>query len=141
MAVTHAITRGYFDAMNQNGPVATGVVGPGVRGRVRRGLPLGPGALREIGVRMAIGGSARGIQRQILGEGLILALPGGVIGLLVALPATRLLDGLLCGVAPLDPLTFVAVLLVLAGAALLAVYVPARRATRVDPAAVLRGEA
>ena len=64
-----------------------------------------------------------------------------MLGLLLALPATRLLDGLLFGVAPLDPVTFVAVPVILSAAALLAVYVPARRATKVDPAVVLRGDA
>lgn len=96
--------------------------------------------LREIGVRMAMGASAGGIRREVLREGLMLALPGGIAGLLLALPATRLLDGLLFGVGRFDPLTFVVVPVVLAGSALLAVYLPARRATRVDPAIVLRGE-
>jgi predicted permease len=96
--------------------------------------------LREIGVRMAMGASASGIRREVLREGLLLAVPGGVLGLLIALPAARLLDGLLFGVAPFDPVTFVAVPVILGAAALLAVYVPARRATKVDPAIVLRGE-
>ncbi|NNF39629.1 MAG: FtsX-like permease family protein, partial [Gemmatimonadetes bacterium] len=96
--------------------------------------------LREIGVRMAMGASAEGIRREVLREGLAMAVPGGVLGLVIAFFATRALDGLLFGVAPLDPLTFVTVPLVLGAAALLAVYVPARRATLVDPAIVLRGE-
>lgn len=96
--------------------------------------------LREIGVRMAMGASADGIRREVLREGLMMALPGGALGLLIAVFATRALEGLLFGVARFDPITFVAVPLVLAAAALLAVYVPAMRATKVDPAIVLRGE-
>lgn len=96
--------------------------------------------MREIGVRMAMGASAAGIRREVLREGLVLAVPGGIVGLLLAVPATRLLDGLLFGVGRFDPVTFVGVPLILAAAALLAVYLPARRATRVDPAVVLRGE-
>ncbi len=95
---------------------------------------------REIGVRMAMGASAEGIRREVLREGLLMAVPGGVLGLGIALFATRALDGLLFGVAPIDPLTFLAVPVVLGAAALLAVYVPARRATKVDPATVLRGD-
>ncbi|MEK9500749.1 ADOP family duplicated permease [Gemmatimonadota bacterium DH-20] len=95
---------------------------------------------REIGVRMAMGASADGIRRDVLREGLRLAVPGGLLGLLLALPATALLDGLLFGVGRFDWLTFTAVPLLLALAALSSVYLPARRATRVDPAVVLRGE-
>ncbi|MBT8404411.1 MAG: ABC transporter permease [Gemmatimonadetes bacterium] len=96
--------------------------------------------LREIGVRMAMGASTAGIRKEVLREGLLLAVPGGVLGLILAWPATRLLEGLLFGVARLDPVTFIAVPLILSGAALLAVVVPAHRATRVDPAVVLRGD-
>jgi predicted permease len=96
--------------------------------------------LREIGVRMAMGASASGIRRSVLRDGLLLALPGGMAGLLLAVPATRAIESMLFGVAPLDPVTFVAVPLVLGASALLAVYVPARRATSVDPASILRGE-
>lgn len=96
--------------------------------------------VKEIGVRMAMGAPVSGIRRSVLRDGLRLALPGGLLGLLLAVPAGRALGGLLYGIAPFDPLTFVAAPLVLALAALVAVYAPARRATRVDPAIVLRDD-
>jgi predicted permease len=96
--------------------------------------------LRDIGIRMAMGESTSGIRRSVFRDGLLLALPGGIVGLLLAVPATRALEGLLFGVAPLDPVTFLTVPFVLGASALLAVYVPARRATNVDPAIVLRGD-
>jgi ABC-type antimicrobial peptide transport system permease subunit len=89
---------------------------------------------------MAMGASVSGIRRSVLRDGLMLALPGGIAGILLAVPATRAIESMLFGVAPLDPVTFVAVPLVLGVSALLAVYVPARRATSVDPASILRGE-
>ena len=69
-----------------------------------------------------------------------LAIPGALLGLLVAVPATRALESMLYGVAPLDPLTFAAVPTVLVLATLLACYVPSRRATRVDPSTALRAD-
>lgn len=95
---------------------------------------------KEIGVRMAIGAPAERIRRGVLQEGLVLTIPGGTLGLLLAIPATRLLEGLLFGVAPMDPFTFGATPALLAVAAVLAVYLPGRRAMRIDPAAVLREE-
>ena len=73
-------------------------------------------------------------------EGLALALPGGVLGLLAAALGGRLLGSFLFGVSSFDPLTFLVTPAVLVAAALAAVYLPARRATRIDPAEVLRGE-
>lgn len=96
--------------------------------------------VREIGVRLALGAPVSGIRRTVLGDGLRLALPGAVIGVLLAIPAARALEGMLFGIAAFDPVTFGAAPLILALAALVAVYVPARRATRVDPAVVLREE-
>ncbi|MEZ4416437.1 MAG: ABC transporter permease [Gemmatimonadota bacterium] len=96
--------------------------------------------IKEIGVRMAMGAPVQGIRRSVLGDGLRLALPGGLLGLVLAVPAARALKGILYGVAPLDPVTFVVVPVLLALTALLAVYVPARRATQVDPATVLRDD-
>ena len=78
--------------------------------------------------------------RMVVGEGLLLTLMGVGVGVAVALGLTRLLTGLLYGVRPGDPLTFVALALLLIIVALLAVYVPARRATSVDPMAALRHE-
>jgi putative ABC transport system permease protein len=94
----------------------------------------------EIGIRSALGATRRDILRMVVGEGLLLTLMGVGIGVAVALGLTRLLTGLLYGVRPRDPLTFVALALLLIIVALLAVCVPARRATSVDPMVALRYE-
>jgi len=94
----------------------------------------------EIGIRSALGATRRDILRMVVGEGLLLTLMGVGVGVAVALGLTRLLTGLLYGVRPRDPLTFVALALLLIIVALLAVYVPARQATSVDPMVALRHE-
>ena len=94
----------------------------------------------EIGIRSALGATRRDILRMVVGEGLLLTLMGIGVGVAVALGLTRLLTRLLYGVRPRDPLTFVALALLLIIVALLAVYLPARRATSVDPMAALRHE-
>jgi predicted permease len=94
----------------------------------------------EIGVRMAIGARPGEILRMILGQGMALALIGVALGLFGALWLTRLLQQLLFEVAPTDPLTYVGVAAVLGLAAFMACYVPARRASRVDPIIALRVE-
>jgi putative ABC transport system permease protein len=93
----------------------------------------------EIGVRMALGAEAGPVARMILGQGMRLVLVGVALGLAAAWLASRFVASLLYGVEPRDPMTFagVAALLVVAGA--LAAWVPARRATRVDPVEALRG--
>src|SRR5262249_51212640 len=94
----------------------------------------------EVGVRMALGAKRQGVLRLIVGQGLVLALIGISSGGLAALGLTRLLSGLLYGVKPLDPATFVIVPLILLAVALVAAFIPARRATRVDPMEALRCE-
>jgi predicted permease len=94
----------------------------------------------EIGVRVALGAARRDVVRLIVGHGLRLALTGIAAGLLGAWGLTRFLASLLFGVKPTDPLTFAGVCLVLIAVAALASYIPARRATKVDPLVALRYE-
>lgn len=94
----------------------------------------------ELGVRIALGASRREVVRLVLGEGMRLALAGVALGLLGALLLGRLVSGLLFGVAPTDPLTLVAVPILLASVALVASWLPARAAARLDPQSALRAE-
>jgi putative ABC transport system permease protein len=94
----------------------------------------------EIGIRTALGGTRRDILRLVLGEGLLLTLIGVGAGIGAALGLTHLLAGLLYDVRPRDPLTFLTLSLLLTGVAFLASYIPARRATRIDPMVALRYE-
>jgi predicted permease len=93
---------------------------------------------REIGIRMALGASLASVSRMIVRQGVRLAGLGLAIGLGAALLLTRLMSGLLFGVSPTDPLTYAIILVVLAGAALSACLIPARRAAKVDPIIALR---
>jgi putative ABC transport system permease protein len=95
---------------------------------------------REIGVRVALGAQTLDVLRLVVRQGMSLAGIGVVIGLVVALGATRLMTGLLFGVRATDPVTFVAIPLLLAIVALSACLLPARRATKVDPMTALRSE-
>jgi putative ABC transport system permease protein len=93
---------------------------------------------REIGIRMALGARAADVLRLVLGEGMAPVLAGALVGLAASTLATRALRSMLFGVTPLDPVSFIAAPALLGTVALLACYLPARRATRVDPLIALR---
>ena len=95
---------------------------------------------RELGVRVALGATRHDVLALVLGQGLRLTLVGVVIGAVGAVVVARVVASLLYGVRPIDPVTFLGVPIVLAGIALLASYVPAHRATRVDPLVAMRAE-
>jgi ABC-type antimicrobial peptide transport system permease subunit len=95
---------------------------------------------REIGIRLALGATQRNILHLIVRQGMTLALTGVAIGLAGAFALTRLMRSLLFGVRSSDPLTFVAIAALLTLIALLASYIPARRAARIDPMVSMRCE-
>jgi ABC-type antimicrobial peptide transport system permease subunit len=95
---------------------------------------------REIGIRMALGAQQRDVLRPIVVQGIALAVAGAIVGTAAALGVTRFLSTLLFGVKPTDPVTFIVVAVLLTFVALAASYIPARRATRVDPMVALRYE-
>jgi putative ABC transport system permease protein len=112
--------------------VATGILGVLAYSVARR--------TREIGLRMALGAQRTGVLRLVVGQALRMTVTGIAVGLAAALALTRLLSRFLFDVRPSDPATFIAAAVVLIGAAIVASYVPARRATRVDPLVALRAE-
>jgi ABC-type antimicrobial peptide transport system permease subunit len=95
---------------------------------------------REIGIRMALGAQSGAVLRMIMRESSIMLFSGVTIGLLLAIATAKILSGLLYGVRTLDPIAFTVAPLVLTIAALIATWLPARRATRVDPVQALRAE-
>jgi predicted permease len=95
---------------------------------------------QEIGIRIAMGATSRDILKMVLRQGLSVVGIGLALGLIIALAGTRVISGLFMGVKPTDPLTFTVVLLMLTAIALFACWIPARRATRIDPLVALRHE-
>jgi putative ABC transport system permease protein len=95
---------------------------------------------QEMGIRLALGAPARRVLGLVVGQGMLLAAAGVALGLAAAFAATRLLRALLYEVSPTDPLTFIALPVVLLAVAALASYLPARRATRIDPMTALRAD-
>jgi ABC-type antimicrobial peptide transport system permease subunit len=95
---------------------------------------------REIGVRMAFGADEQNIVRLVVGRGIKLGLAGVAAGILAAFAATRTVSSLLYGVSAIDPVTFLGIPFVLVAVTIIASYVPARRAMRVDPVEALRDE-
>jgi putative ABC transport system permease protein len=94
----------------------------------------------EIGVRLALGAQTHNILRLVIAQGVKMTVIGMGLGLAASLALTRLLESLLFEVSPIDPITFMVIPLLLATVALLACWIPARRATKVDPMVALRYE-
>jgi ABC-type antimicrobial peptide transport system permease subunit len=95
---------------------------------------------RELGLRMALGATTASVMRMVVGRGLILTAAGLLVGATLAWAGTRAMQSVLYGVSAADPATYAAVAALLGTVALLASYLPARRAARLDPSEVLRAE-
>jgi putative ABC transport system permease protein len=95
---------------------------------------------QELGIRMAVGARAADVRNLVVSQGMRLALIGVAVGLAAAFGLTRLITGLLFEVKPLDPIVFLSVPFILSVVAFIAVWIPARRATRIDPLDALRYE-
>jgi predicted permease len=130
-------SRFYLILLGAFGTVALVLAGVGIYGVMSYSVSR---RTQEIGIRMALGAQGRDVLRLVVFQGIIQALVGVAVGLAGALVLSRLMAGLLYGTRPNDPATFAAVVLVLSGVAVAASYVPARRATKVDPIVALRYE-
>jgi putative ABC transport system permease protein len=95
---------------------------------------------QEIGVRLALGANNSDVLSLTIGQGMLLVLIGGAAGVALALALTRLAKSLLFGVNAADPITYIGVIILLSTVALIACYIPARRATKIDPVVALRNE-
>jgi ABC-type antimicrobial peptide transport system permease subunit len=119
------------------GALALALAGLGLYGVTAHGVAR---RTREIGVRIALGADQADVVRMFVREGLQLAVRGLVWGIMPAVAATYALSGSFVGVSPVDPVTLLASAAILVFATLLAAYIPARRATHVDPLVALRTE-
>jgi putative ABC transport system permease protein len=137
--VSDSIARPRLEAMVLTlfGVIALGLAGIGLYGLIAFSVAQ---RAREIGIRVALGASRAGVFRMILADGLRLTLIGGIVGLATIVGLTRFLRSLLFEIQPLDSVTLTSVVGIMVIVSLLACYVPARRATAVDPGAVLREE-
>jgi putative ABC transport system permease protein len=137
LAVSVAQPRLYMLLLGMFAALALVLAAVGVYGVLSYAVSL---RTRELGVRMALGADVRDVTRLVLRDGLTLTATGVVAGALAALWSTRLLRGLLHEVSPTDPIALLSGMLVLAAVALVACYLPARRAARVDPVIAMRAE-
>ncbi len=132
-----ADTRFYVLILGSFAVVALGLAGVGLFGVLAYSVSH---RTREFGVRLALGATPRRVQILVLRQALILVCTGGAIGLAVALAGGRVLKAFLFELSPSDPWTLATVVAVLAAGAAVAAYLPARRASRIDPMAALRCE-